>query len=350
MIWLLIPLLCSTLLPAQEESPAPERQFDFWVGEWRVHNRTLNEDRWEDAGTAKARIRPILGGAAILEEWLGLDGARADTFGISLRFHDPSTQRWVIALNWPGPRGALFTHMEGSFRHGRGEFFPPTAFEGDSGKEPRATRFTFSDAQPNSCRWDLATPTADGGWRTTWIMEFSRTRSAADTIADGEPIRLPPEEPACAAPPAARAFDPLVGAWRGAGWHTDTSGGRHEVEAELRVSSANRGCATLCFLELRDGDAVWHEFEAWAWHAPAGQWVARALDDREPALEVLVGEFDENGHGTFVQTDRLGAVLPRSRRVHYRPLPGGGLALLHERSADGGASWTATAELELTRQ
>jgi hypothetical protein len=69
--------------------------------------------------------------------------------------------------------------MEGRFRNGRGEFFPPNTGEG----ERPNSRFTFSDAGPNSLRWDGASPVDDDAraWRTNWIMEWSR-RGASDPI------------------------------------------------------------------------------------------------------------------------------------------------------------------------
>ena len=116
-------------------------------------------------------------------------------------------------MNWPAPNFAGFSNMEGSFRHGRAEFFPPSAFDG---RPPRAERFTFSDALPNSCRWDMATPVEGGAWRTVWIMEFSRTLGAAKTIAAGEPISKPPAECVCKAENAWQ-LDGIVGAWQGEG-------------------------------------------------------------------------------------------------------------------------------------
>jgi hypothetical protein len=63
-------------LNAQASIKAHERDLDFWVGEWKVQNRMLQAKGWIDAGVAKARIRPILGGMAILEEWNGESGGR----------------------------------------------------------------------------------------------------------------------------------------------------------------------------------------------------------------------------------------------------------------------------------
>lgn len=334
--------LCLGVLVGQDPAaPDPrQREFDFWVGEWDVNNRRLGEAGYRDAGKAKARIRPILGGAAILEEWDGQPGGHEHVFGISIRHYDPEKGRWVIALNWPNPRQAGFSHMEGSFRHGRAEFFPETAFQQTP---PRATRFTFSDALADSVRWDMAQPVDGGGWKTTWIMEFSRTRSAADTIADGEPIREAPAPGDCVCRwPEARQFDRFVGAWSG------TVGA---ARATLRVTSTNRGCATMCFLEVERptarGVARVRRFEAWAWNTAVKKWAARALDDVTPEFQVLAGGFDDAGVGAFVRTDRDGEILEQTRRVTYRLLDDGHLSLRHETSGDGGETWGTELEFVL---
>lgn len=322
---------------------AKERQFDFWVGEWNVENRRLGPEGWFLAGKSKARIRPILGGKAILEEWDGLDGEVANTFGISVRFYDPKTGRWVIGLNWPNPRSARFSRMEGAFRHGRAEFFPPHV-AGDAW--PRATRFTFADALPDTVRWDMANPVDGGGWRTTWIMEFSRTESATGTTAAGERARPAPPNKACVCRhDGARDLDRFVGEWRG----TATDGS----SVRLVVTSTNRGCGTMCFLDVeRPGDAprIDRSFEAWAFYPEHGEWVARTLDDRNPAFEILVGTVSDAGVGTFVQRDRAGNVTAAPRRVRYEALGDDGLRLVHEQSGDGGESWATRLDARLNRK
>ncbi|MCR9244652.1 MAG: hypothetical protein NXI31_06440 [bacterium] len=328
---------------AQEAAGNP-REFDFWIGEWDVHNRLLGREGFYDAGLSRARIRPILGGKAILEEWDGQPGRHENVFGISVRYWDPKKGRWVIALNWPNPQSASFSHMEGGFRHGRAEFFPPHIA---TQKSPRGTRFTFSDALPDTVRWDMAQPIDDGGWRTTWIMEFSRTKSAAATVADGEPIRPTPEPGECVCKAkSARQFDALHGSWRG------RSG---ERELALEITSTNRGCATLCFLDVsKPGTGkdrvVERQFEAWAWLPQHSRWVSRAMSDERPEFQVLVGQFDDAGKGQFLRMDRTGEVLQDTRRVTYELTPDGELHLVHEVSNDKGATFRTVIDARLLRR
>ncbi len=72
--------------PAQRPEPcaAPEyRQFDFWLGEWVVHNPAGKQ-----VGTS--RIEGILSGCALAEHWTGAGVSR----GTSLNFYDAQHQRW----------------------------------------------------------------------------------------------------------------------------------------------------------------------------------------------------------------------------------------------------------------
>ncbi len=48
-----------------EFSPDPARRFDFWIGEWDVNLRMLQDDlTFEDSVAARASVYPILDGKA----------------------------------------------------------------------------------------------------------------------------------------------------------------------------------------------------------------------------------------------------------------------------------------------
>src|SRR4051812_42006185 len=50
------------------------RQFDFWIGDW---------DAFEADGSklsARVKVTPILGGCALHEEYLGVDGLKGESF------------------------------------------------------------------------------------------------------------------------------------------------------------------------------------------------------------------------------------------------------------------------------
>lgn len=266
--------------------PAPEsRQFDFWLGTWSVNNRRLQAGgAWRDEGRAVARIDSILGGRAVLERWTGQGGY--PIFGFSVRAWEPNRERWVIVLNWPGGgRAPRFSAMEGTFRHGRGAFFPP----GYDGTWPQVTRFTFSDGLADSCRWDMA-QTTDGGesWRTSWIMEFSRIGDPHALDATNAPVDLPPASSPCT-DSRARAHDAIVGAWSGTLRERSPDGTWREGTARFRASSMIKGCGALHFLDGTVDGATTHRFLATAFDFGAETWNGRFIDDQVPRIRALSG-------------------------------------------------------------
>ena len=104
----------------------PQRDFDFFIGAWRVKHRRLRErlkasKAWEEFETT-GETRPLWGGAATVTQIVG-------------EFH--SHELW----------------------EGRGIF----------------VRNVWSDITPTSCRWEQAFSDDGGGtWETNWMMEFMR--------------------------------------------------------------------------------------------------------------------------------------------------------------------------------
>jgi len=222
---------------------APERRFDFWLGQWDVFNRFLNEDGTERHVEAEALIRPALDGRVIVEHWRSLSDAWPMR-GFSMRAYDPEREIWTIILCWPGDGPAKITLMEGRFRHGRGEFLPASTPDGE---RPRS-RFTFSDAGPNSLRWDVAIPVGDDprAWRTNWIMEWAR-RDGDDFI---NPAALHGDGAS-----ENDAMDWLAGDWRG--WFGGPDPAAAPLIDTLGVERILNGRAFL--LHLTDHDPEFDE-------------------------------------------------------------------------------------------
>lgn len=162
-----------------------QRQFDFWLGEWDVNLRVRQKDlSWKDQHRSTARIYSILGGKAILELWS--EGERGLN-GYSLRYYNPAKNKWDMWLNWPSNNQSATNGMECVFRHNRAECFSKRKIDPGTNL---ISRYTFSDVQANSIRWDDAYSRDEGKtWSSNWIMEFSR-RSKAAPAFDSTPSLL----------------------------------------------------------------------------------------------------------------------------------------------------------------
>ena len=151
----------------------PQKDFDFFIGRWKIHNRRLKErlkgsNSWEEFdGTVVARH--IWDGNANIDEYEA-DSPSGHIQGMTLRLYNPASEQW--SLYWANSKnGILEKPMIGEFSNGRGEFYDQEMFEGRS----IFVRFVWSEITKNSCRWEQAF-SADGGktWETNWMVEFTR--------------------------------------------------------------------------------------------------------------------------------------------------------------------------------
>ncbi len=148
------------------------RDFDFWMGYWKVHNRRLQERLKEsttwDEFEATVVARPLLGGVGN-EDVYRTDFAGGFT-GMSFRYFDRATRKWSIY--WADSRrGTLEPPVVGSFSGDGGVFEGADFFEG----RPIRVRFTWSRVTTPSPHWEQAF-SEDGGktWETNWVMDMTR--------------------------------------------------------------------------------------------------------------------------------------------------------------------------------
>jgi hypothetical protein len=148
------------------------RDFDFLVGEWRVHHRRLKPDshQWVDfEGTVSNRT--LMDGGANIEEH-ALHAPSGAYRAVALRSYDSKTGQWAIWwLDGRYPSGPLGPPVKGRFERGIGTFYADYA---QDGKRMRV-RFVWSQITSTSARWEEAySPDAGTTWETNWIMEFRR--------------------------------------------------------------------------------------------------------------------------------------------------------------------------------
>jgi hypothetical protein len=160
----------------QSESSA--RDFDFLLGSWHVHNRSLRKQptgsiEWEEwRATSVARL--LLDGLGNEDEFRGDYGGRF--VAMSFRFFDPVTRLWSIY--WADGRhcGVLGPPVFGSFAGDTGTFEGADALEG----RPILVRFLWSGVTTRTPKWEQSF-SEDGGetWETNWVMNFTRAGDAS---------------------------------------------------------------------------------------------------------------------------------------------------------------------------
>ena len=103
--------LCPTMSRAQTNntpsSPCVEddhRAFDFWVGEWVVHNPGGTE-------VGKNTIERTEGGCLLVENWTSANGGT----GKSMNYWDPAEKRWKQV--WVSSNGSV-GHFSGNIESG----------------------------------------------------------------------------------------------------------------------------------------------------------------------------------------------------------------------------------------
>lgn len=253
----------------------PERQFDFWIGDWAVRNVQRGQfGSWEYKDEATAEVRSVLGGRAIVEQWRHTGDGKLR--GFSIRTYDAEEQRWEIILNWHSGQPSSYSMMTGTFGVNRGEFFPPS---------PQPTiRYTFTNATAESCIWEQAALQRDD-WTTSWVMEFSRTGPAADLTADNLPINAVDSATASEFP-GARQLDYLIGNWDGEVTRTLNNGDTEPGRAKRRVSPIIDGLALLCLTSYS-----WDEesISVLAFNAQTGGWDEVGMSTDEADCHWLQG-------------------------------------------------------------
>jgi hypothetical protein len=148
------------------------RDFDFWMGRWRGHNRRLRErlkgsTEWDEF-EATIVARPLPGGLGNEDEY-HTDFAGGFT-GMSFRFFDRTTKQW--AIYWADSRrGVLDPPVVGSFSGDTGVFEGTDTFEG----RPIRFRFIWSRVSTASPRWEQAFSADEGRtWETNWVVDMTR--------------------------------------------------------------------------------------------------------------------------------------------------------------------------------
>ncbi len=295
--------------PSAAPNLSGAHDFDFWIGEWRVHHRRLKErlagnHDWVDFdGTATTR--PALGGLGNVDDSV-FNFPGGAYRGVGIAAYDPKTAQWSTwGLDGRDPVASLDPPARGHFENGVGTFYADDSFNG----KPVRVRFIWTHATPATAHFEQAySPDAGKTWETNWTSDFQRVEPAAAGAA------AVAHTAAVAAPAAAdlsglHAFDARMGDWR---VHSrqlkERLAGSHEwVEFDGTQSGYKTmdGWGNVIENVFDKPEGTYHGLTIRAYDPKTAQWAIWWLDGRDPsdALDPpMRGRFD-NGVGTFYADD-----------------------------------------------
>jgi hypothetical protein len=154
--------------------PHSDADFDFIIGDWRVHHRRLRDrlvgcTEWlEFEGSSSTR--KILGGRGNVEDNL-LHLPEGAYRAAAFRSLDVASGNWAIWwLDGRSPHH-LDTPVIGRFEAGQGNFYAEDTLDG----RPIRVRFLWLPRSADAARWEQAF-SVDAGqtWETNWTMDFER--------------------------------------------------------------------------------------------------------------------------------------------------------------------------------
>jgi hypothetical protein len=166
-------------LKISASATSSQRDFDFLVGKWKMHNRRLNKrlegnNDWTEFDSYDENSK-ILSDTADMDTYSttampGMEGKRFE--GLTLRLFDPKTRLW--SLYWVASNaGALDPPVVGSFENGVGHFFAKDTFKG----KPIIMMFRWDARNKERPVWSQAF-SPDGGktWEWNWYNVSERVR------------------------------------------------------------------------------------------------------------------------------------------------------------------------------
>ena len=157
-------------------APAELDDFDFLFGDWRIHNRRLDDPLDESAPwsefEATSKAYPILRKLGNVQLYDAPDFPGRPGFqGYALRLLDPGQRLWRIWWASTAGDGRLDSPVIGGFRDGIGQFLGNDVVNG----RDVLVRFLWTEITETSARWEQAF-SLDGGksFVPNWIMIHER--------------------------------------------------------------------------------------------------------------------------------------------------------------------------------
>jgi hypothetical protein len=160
------------LLPQRDGS----HDFDFLIGDWKVHVRRLpdrlnNSNTWDEYDGISNHHKLLDSNANFEQFEVTSTDKKLHIKGQTLRLYNPATRQWSIYLVDLDNGTLDAPPVVGGFTGKRGEFFHQEQFKGRT----ILVRYMWLDISPKSSRMEQSW-SPDGGktWELNWICELSR--------------------------------------------------------------------------------------------------------------------------------------------------------------------------------
>jgi hypothetical protein len=299
-------------------SAAPYRQFDFWVGDWKVDSRF-------GTFTATNRVTVELDGCAVEEHWAQIGAPR----GRSLNSYDAARGTWH--QTWVPDGGRPF-RMDGGLRADgvmamRGVRVRPPPFF------PWVDTYTWTPVTTDRVVQAFQFDVFEVGFHLEGFLTYDRAAElpAVETVGTN----------AC-----------QVGHESGENRLLDFTLGRYTIRAENGLELAQTEIAldpTLsgCLIEESIATPKGYRATGWLYYDSIENHFYRTVVDNEGNRLELHGEVGQDG---FSMEGDDPADASRRLRLTWTPAAGGDLTQRWEVSHDGGATWREAGTLTYARR
>jgi hypothetical protein len=155
-------------------STSSKTDFDFFVGKWKLHNKTLKKNpdntvEWKEFESTQ-EMHIILDGLGNIDNYLAQRNGKPFE-GMTLRLFNPQTKLWSIY--WADSNyGVLgMPPVVGSFENHVGYFFSKDIYDGKN----LITVYRWDARNPDKPVWSQATSENNGQtWEWNWFMYMRR--------------------------------------------------------------------------------------------------------------------------------------------------------------------------------
>ncbi len=268
-----------------EELSAQYDEYNFWNGHWKANWKSWKEkEEYVSSGYALHRVFSVLDGKAMIELVYSdsiVGGSK--TAGFSIRYFDSGLKKWVMLQSWPGRNSPNISSLQGTHHHGRIQLYQfgqtSTSFPYAPPGTEFANRYTFSDAGPDSFRWDSAISTDSmRTWFTRSLAEFSRIDDFHTLVDEEAKSWYSYGDGYNCDDSVLQAIRPFLGEWEGMVTHYgEKESSKEKITRVLMPFLSN--CAVMGYQTYSEAGELHKEINFATYLPGRRQWVFYTLDN-----------------------------------------------------------------------